>query len=508
MRADGSIDARRYPAFGGLPAKARGTRVRRPFHEYTTQAVPSIVTGNAFLGAAHCRRLRTIRAISSRCSASRTRSGREPVTRLCPVTYCPNHRSAPARVPCHRTSPRRRDQLSPRLAAGRLSRETSRPCARAGVPCREHGSGHRRVRASGQRSNPPRTLYFLHTMQPHAPWSPCRRDAATAREWFVSGLRRLVAGRASSAGAMASRCSSLRVSSDTSSRSGYLDRFVADLLGRLDETGLYDRALVIVTADHGVSFRPGGWRRHVTAGEHRRHRVSAAFVKYPGQTRGREDRRAAADDRRPADGRGRARDPPSRGSVDGRSLRAHDRRDASSEVGCTGRARQSWPPTETTSRRRSCASLDATRRSSEKGTDSLYRLGPRPELLGRTRWRRASMRGLSARTPRSSLPDAGRARRTSAGRAGTCRRTSSGASPGSRCEAERGSSRSPINGRIAAVTTPFARDGRDASSLRLSTSGVSFGQPNTVEVFAVRGRSAATRLVELGGVGLPAPSRE
>ncbi len=45
----------------------------------------------------------------------------------------------------------------------------------------------------------------------------------------------------------------------------YLDRFVVQLLERLDETGLYDRSLVIVTADHGISFRPGGWKRHADA---------------------------------------------------------------------------------------------------------------------------------------------------------------------------------------------------------------------------------------------------
>ena len=30
------------------------------------------------------------------------------------------------------------------------------------------------------------------------------------------------------------------------------------MLARLKETGLYDRALVVVTADHGVSFTNGG----------------------------------------------------------------------------------------------------------------------------------------------------------------------------------------------------------------------------------------------------------
>ena len=42
---------------------------------------------------------------------------------------------------------------------------------------------------------------------------------------------------------------------------GYVDRFVGQVLDRLDATGILDSCLLIVTADHGVSFRPGHSRR-------------------------------------------------------------------------------------------------------------------------------------------------------------------------------------------------------------------------------------------------------
>ena len=38
---------------------------------------------------------------------------------------------------------------------------------------------------------------------------------------------------------------------------GFTDRLLGRLIARLRETGLWDRALVVVTADHGVSFRVG-----------------------------------------------------------------------------------------------------------------------------------------------------------------------------------------------------------------------------------------------------------
>ena len=47
MRADGSIDARRYPAFGRLAREGTWYAGATTVHEYTTQAVPSILTGNA-----------------------------------------------------------------------------------------------------------------------------------------------------------------------------------------------------------------------------------------------------------------------------------------------------------------------------------------------------------------------------------------------------------------------------------------------------------------------------
>ena len=42
------------------------------------------------------------------------------------------------------------------------------------------------------------------------------------------------------------------------------DRLLGELLARLKSAGLFDSALVIVTSDHGASFRPGELMREVT----------------------------------------------------------------------------------------------------------------------------------------------------------------------------------------------------------------------------------------------------
>jgi hypothetical protein len=55
---------------------------------------------------------------------------------------------------------------------------------------------------------------------------------------------------------------------------------------RLRSEGIWNRALVIVIADHGVSFVPGEHRRSVTRGNLTDIASIPLFVKYPGQSRG------------------------------------------------------------------------------------------------------------------------------------------------------------------------------------------------------------------------------
>jgi hypothetical protein len=66
----------------------------------------------------------------------------------------------------------------------------------------------------------------------------------------------------------------------------YQDTLLGDLLTKLKETGLYDSALVVVTADHGVSFKPGGHRRTITRENFEDILPVPLFIKLPGQREG------------------------------------------------------------------------------------------------------------------------------------------------------------------------------------------------------------------------------
>jgi hypothetical protein len=67
---------------------------------------------------------------------------------------------------------------------------------------------------------------------------------------------------------------------------GYADRVLGRLLARLRATGLYGRAALVVTADHGVSFRAGQKRRPLSAANLQDIAYVPLFVKLPGQERG------------------------------------------------------------------------------------------------------------------------------------------------------------------------------------------------------------------------------
>jgi hypothetical protein len=82
---------------------------------------------------------------------------------------------------------------------------------------------------------------------------------------------------------------------------GFVDRLLGELMAQLHRAGLWDRALVVLTADHGISFRvkptpaPAfvlgrlGYRRELTPENAEDIVTVPLFVKYPGEKTGRVD---------------------------------------------------------------------------------------------------------------------------------------------------------------------------------------------------------------------------
>jgi Sulfatase len=395
---DGRIDAELFPNFAELAAGATWYRNATTVAASTSEAVPAQVTGelpaegDLPTSTHHPRSLFTLFRRSHELTVV------EPITDVCPARLCPE-----ARPPVRARLSALADDL--KIVAEHLLLPDD---LRDGLPAIDRGwlgfgdetGGFAGIEARGSRdkllgkvierlraddatigfaqviaaldrpsARPP--LVFLHSSLPHGParyladgrgypihrrgYPGFARERWTHRQWLVDqAFQRHVL------------------------QAQYADRLVGRLLDKVRAAGLYDEAAILVTADHGVSFRAGQSRRHPTAANVPEVAVVPFFLKAPGQRAGRVDERAvrtvdalptiaaAAGIRLPwkADGMPAAERP-----VDD---------DAAIEIAVDGTTGTPWR----------LGTILAGLRERERTEARLlrhgvYRIGPRPDLVGR-----------------------------------------------------------------------------------------------------------------------------
>ena len=127
----------------------------------------------------------------------------------------------------------------------------------------------------------PARLYFMHSLLPHMPFefvpSDRRYDAPDYQGRDENGAGLFRRAGADYADALHQR-HLLQV--------GFVDTLVGRLVARLRELGIYDRTLLIVTADHGASYREGMPRRIATERNLADIVRVPLFIKRPGQKAG------------------------------------------------------------------------------------------------------------------------------------------------------------------------------------------------------------------------------
>lgn len=301
QRPDGSIDDRRFPSFAALARGADWYPRAVTVGLQTSKAVPALLTGTlpqddttAYYGD-HSSNLFSWLASSGGYGVV----ARETVSHLCPPAICGETRPNP-----WRQLPRAADDLG--VVYGHLLLP---PGLRANLPSISHAwTGFRADRpvpdvdrgpAAGGvlDQNVPRivedflrridegpdraALYYLHLNLPHRPW----KYLPSGREYTPAGTpasppgfegptlpddeRRTIHGL---------QRHLLQV--------GYADRVLGQILDRLKRAGIYDRALIVVAADHGHSFRPGQLRRSPTPANVEDVLEVPLIVKRPGQVAG------------------------------------------------------------------------------------------------------------------------------------------------------------------------------------------------------------------------------
>lgn len=500
MNRRGGIDAGRYPSFAALARDATWYRSASTVFWETVGAVPAILTGSRPkpnrlpVYSDYPRNLFTLLGKSYRLRVIET------LTHLCPTSLCPDEAgsrevsggagslaSDAGIVYLHLLVPdpyaadlppisdswgnfggraRRKEEPVRRTASGQIE-----PCARS--VCRF---------TDGLSSDSEPTLYFLHTALPHWPYfylPSGRRNAVEARP--LGGYKE---------GHWLATWPALQGKQRYLLQLGYTDRALGLILRRLRETGLYDRALLLVTADHGVSFRGDDQRRRATPTNLDDVGLMPLFVKLPRQRNGRVvDGYARTIDILPTIARVLHVHIPWR--VEGKPLVG--RRlpmDGTVTVVNDGGGKTS-------------GRLSALRRKRLEtlaqhvalfGTGSfgpVYRLGPHRELLGR-RIAALTVRPSTAAVQlegRSFLgavdPDAEFVPTFLAG-------TITGRHPPQLDLAL------ALNGRIAAVTKTFSQDGKTQFSALYPESALRRGR-NAVDVFAVRGTGRRLLLEQLRG---------
>jgi hypothetical protein len=315
MNERGEIDKSRFPQFARLAKNSTWYRNATTVSPRTDIAVPAILSGQYPATSRSPLAADYPGNLLERVEASQNfeMAVFEPVSRLGPATL--NHQSLPERFPFSKSI-----ELLQTLAAvyPRLIFTTDTPIwfpiipkPWFGIPIKsrvgwEYFSGEPTglFHYPGTEYRVPQQQHFLkclqptdkplfcffHTVFPHYPWVFLSSGEQYQSE-FAAPSRPSAARGELGEDWDQDPAAVLRNEFRYRLQVGAVDHFVGQLLDRLEVTGLFNRCLLVVTADHGVSFRPGHSRRLPDALNGAEIFSVPLFVKYPAQTAGSIDDR-------------------------------------------------------------------------------------------------------------------------------------------------------------------------------------------------------------------------
>jgi hypothetical protein len=262
LRAPGEIDARRYPSFAALARESTWFANTTPSGDGTRWATPAVLAGvlpdkrRIPIAADYPHNVFTLLGRTHRFTVQ------EPLTRLCPVSLCRGH-----------------------TLAGRTRKQKAQ-ALNALIPVEKKNAAKRSEMADfiarikpWRAGKPP--FYYLDVLMPHHPYV-----------WLPSG-RRYVPPTPEIPGLFGDNM--WRNDPALVDRAwqryllqvGYTDLLIGRLVRKLKATGLWDKALVVILPDHGVSFVAGNSRRTATRVTLGGIGVIPLFMKLPGQVLGR-----------------------------------------------------------------------------------------------------------------------------------------------------------------------------------------------------------------------------
>ncbi|HEX6425522.1 MAG TPA: sulfatase-like hydrolase/transferase [Acidimicrobiales bacterium] len=260
----GQVDAEAFPNFGRLAATADWYRNHTSIAAFTGQSVPAILTGRfrppgdaGGLSADDDKNIFTL------LGGAYEMHGREAITRMCPDDLCPRA-SSPGLPPL----------LGDAVATWTGGQTDQEEFDLPGALGEDRYDKAERWIAEQDLSGPRPQMIVHHIVLPHGDWylTPDGEPYEPAEDLPVGsyGLGWTESGRAVG-------------------RQRHLvqlqaaDALLGQTFASLDEAGLFDDALIVVTADHGEAFRAGELMRGLSAENAADVMWTPLFVKAPGQ---------------------------------------------------------------------------------------------------------------------------------------------------------------------------------------------------------------------------------
>lgn len=309
LEGNGGIDAKRYPGFARLARDATFFKNAHSVYDSTSRAVPAIMDGNKPIVD---RRLPTAaehpNSLFTLLGKSHTMNVSEEATSVCPRDLCEDARldepfvdrlksmtKDVGRVYAHVVAPPGIEGDLPTVSeswgdfgggggggrAAATPENADQPDTRANLASDRKGRFEQWVsKIPAKRA----TLNFKHALLPHVPWQYLpdgRQYRRTAAEPIPQISRQSYKDQG--------QVDQLRLRHLL--QTGFADQMLGKVLDRLEQRGLYDDALIVVLADHGVSFKKGQFdRRDVNRSNIDEITSVPLLIKRPGQQKGRVDR--------------------------------------------------------------------------------------------------------------------------------------------------------------------------------------------------------------------------
>lgn len=249
VRRDGRIDADLYPSVAALAADSTWYRDTTTVANLTEFAVPALLTGNVpengdtADATTHPDNLFTLLGGTYDLDVT------ERTTRLCPTALC-----APSRGAAPITD----------LLVGATAVYVDRLTAgdQGGPETDEFGEGDRTGGVddflAGIQAGEAPTVHFLHLLEPHTPYLHLPDGHRYGADPDLRRISRQEPGRPGGDRRDEAAPPALLDRQRLQLEVTAVDRLLGEVVDRLRATGLYDDALVVVTSDHGIAFRPGG----------------------------------------------------------------------------------------------------------------------------------------------------------------------------------------------------------------------------------------------------------